>query len=77
MKKTMVTKIISIIDSCKTYEQVETCRRWLEIVELENSDRLACIGAMQLKVQQLINNGMLKYTGINRFPADDEQPERN
>ena len=73
----MVTKIISIIDSCKTYEQVETCRRWLEIVELENSDRLACIGAMQLKVQQLINNGMLKYTGQNRFPADDEQPERN
>lgn len=70
----MINKILSIIDSCKTYEQVDICRRWLEIVELDNSDRLACLGAMQLKVQQLIQTGLLKYTGENRFPADDEQP---
>ena len=73
----MVQKIISIIDSCKTYEQVETCRKWLEIVEINDTDRLACYGAIQLKVQQLINNGMLKYTGINRFPVDDEHQEKH
>jgi hypothetical protein len=73
----MVQKIISIIDSCKTYEQVETCRKWLEIVEINDTDRLACYGAIQLKVQQLQNIRFAKITGDNRFPVDDEHQEKH
>ena len=69
----MIQKILKIIDSCKTYEQVGTCSDWLNIVELSYDDRMTAIGAMQLKLKQLADIGWSKITNENRFPADDEQ----
>lgn len=69
----MVSKILSIIDSCKTAYQIDTCSQWLDIIALTPDDRLTCIGAMQLKIKQLQDIGWSKITGPNRFPCDDEQ----
>ena len=69
----MIQKILKIIDSCKTYEQVGTCSDWLNIVDISTDDRMTAIGAMQLKLKQLADIGWSKITNENRFPADDEQ----
>jgi hypothetical protein len=69
----MVSKILSIIDSCKTAEQIQTCNAWLQIIEISHDDKLACLGSMQLKLKQLADTGWAKITNENRFPADDEQ----
>ena len=69
----MITKILKIIDSCKTAEQIGTCSDWLDIVELSHDDKLTAIGAMKLKLKQLSDFGWGKITNENRFPADDEQ----
>ena len=72
----MVSKILSIIDSCKRAEQIETCMKWIDIIALTPEERLTCIGAMQLKIKQLQNAGWSKITGENRFPCDDEHREK-
>lgn len=69
----MIQKILKIIDSCKTAEQIGTCSDWLDIVELSHNDKLTAIGAMKLKLNQLADYGWSKITNENRFPADDEQ----
>lgn len=72
----MIDKILSIIDSCTRYEQLEpTCRKWVNLVVSDHSDRLACLGAIDLKIKQLSKHGWSKITGDNRFPCDDEMPE--
>jgi len=68
----MIQKILKIIDSCKTAEQIGTCSDWLNIVELSYDDRMSAIGAMHLKLNQLADYGWSKITNENRFPADDE-----
>ena len=68
----MVAKILSIIDSCKTAEQIQTCNAWLQIIEISHDDKLACLGSMQLKLKQLNKLGWSNLS-VNRFPADDEQ----
>ena len=72
----MVSRILSIIDSCKTAYQIDTCSQWLDIIALTPDDRLTCIGAMQLKIKQLQDIGWAKITGENGFPATDEQVEK-
>lgn len=72
----MVNKILSIIDSCKRAEQIDTCSQWLELTNLSPDDKLTCIGAMQLKLKQMQKEGWAKITGDNRFPADDEHKEK-
>jgi len=69
----MIQKILKIIDSCKTAEQIGTCSDWLDIVELSHNDKLTAIGAMKLKLNQVADYGWSKITNENRFPADDEQ----
>jgi hypothetical protein len=49
----MISKILKIIDSCKTAEQIGTCSDWLNIVELSYDDRMSAIGAMHLKLKQI------------------------
>jgi hypothetical protein len=68
----MVSKILSIIDSCKTAEQIQTCNAWLQIIEISHDDKLACLGSMQLKLKQLNKLGWSNLS-LNRFPVDDEQ----
>lgn len=68
----MITKILAIIDSCKTAEQIGTCSAWLDIIEISHDDKLTAIGSMQLKLKQLADYGWSKITNENRFPADDE-----
>ena len=69
----MISKILKIIDSCKTAEQIGTCSDWLDIVKLSHDDKLTAIVAMKLKLKQLADTGWAKITNENRFPADDEQ----
>jgi hypothetical protein len=68
----MISKILKIIDSCKTAEQIGTCSDWLNIVELSYDDRMSAIGAMHLKLKQMSDFGWANI-GKNRFPVDDEQ----
>ncbi len=71
----MISAILNIIDSCKTIEQLDTCSKWLDVINISHDDKLCAIGSMQLKLQQMSKFGYSKITGENRFPADDEQPE--
>lgn len=75
----MIQKIISIIDSCKTSEQLTTCRRWLILVSefITTTDIDSALGAIKLKEKQLSDNGWTKITGENRFPVDDEHIEKH
>jgi hypothetical protein len=69
----MIAEILIKIDSCKTYEQVQNYREWLDKVEISEDEKRDAIGAIKLKLKQLADTGWAKITNENRFPADDEQ----
>ena len=73
----MKEKIFKIINSCERYEQLLTCIEWVKIIDVPDNDRLAFIGAIEIRTMQLQNIGFAKITGDNRFPVDDEHQEKH
>lgn len=70
-----MNKIIKIIDSCETYEQLLTCEETLKTSPLiEDAMRSYYYGMIALKMHQMSVIGYRKQAE-NRFPCDDEQPE--
>ncbi len=73
----MKGKIFKIINSCNRYEQLMTCIEWIAIIDVPENDRLAFLGAIEMRTMQLQNIGFAKITGDNRFPVDDEHQEKH
>jgi hypothetical protein len=70
-------KILEIIDSCKTAEQLKTF--WAHYIMKAANDQetiLKLKGAYQLKVHQLNKYYQAQISNLKRerFPVDDEQP---
>jgi hypothetical protein len=54
-----------------------TCIEWIAIIDVPENDRLAFLGAIEMRTMQLQNIGFAKITGDNRFPVDDEHQEKH
>ena len=68
-----MNKIIKIIDTCKTYEQLLIAEETLKKSPyIEDAMRSYYYGMIALKLHQMQEAGYKKQAE-NRFPCDDEQ----
>lgn len=71
-----MNKILKIINSCDTYAQLLTTYEVVKTSPLiDDSERSYYMGSLALKEHQLTEANYRKQAE-NRFPCDDEMPER-